>query len=143
MACRLADYGASVRAACEQLGHIQARLRMSNVEQPVSHIDLYHKLGKLEGIMESMMASVSSFQTSIKDVHARIDAIEDRQAILEKRQSQDKGANNALATLAKDFAIPVLAIAITWLISRGEINQIRSNPNFQSHEQQGTLKSIR
>lgn len=93
---------------------------MEDRDIQVSHIDLYHKLGKLEGIMESMMTSVSSFQAAVKDIHARIDALESRQTILEKRQSQEKGANNALAGLAKDFAIPVLAIVITWLVAANE-----------------------
>lgn len=91
---------------------------MSTPDPQVSHVDLYHKLGKVEGILETMMTSIASFQSAVKDIHARIDALEDRQTILEKRQSQDRGANNALTGLAKDFAIPVMAIAITWLISR-------------------------
>lgn len=93
---------------------------MEDRDIQVSHIDLYHKLGKLEGIMESMMTSVSSFQSAVKDIHARIDALEDRQSVLEKRQSQDKGASSALSGLAKDFAIPVLAIIITWLVAANE-----------------------
>lgn len=118
---------------------------MSEMDPQVSHVDLYHKLGKLEGILESMMASVSSFQSAVKDIHARIDALEDRQIMLEKRQSLDRGASNALTHLAKDFAIPVLAIAITWLVSRSSPAP-HSKPNVPpvSHEQQyGTLGSHR
>lgn len=91
---------------------------MTAPDPQVSHVDLYHKLGKVEGILETMMTSISSFQSAVKDIHARIDAIENRQTILEKRQSQDKGAANALTTAIKDFAIPVLAIAITWMVTR-------------------------
>lgn len=105
---------------------------MEDRETQVSHIDLYHKLGKLEGIMESMMASVSSFQAAVKDIHARIDALETRQTALENSQSQNKGANGAIGGLAKDFAIPILAILITWLVAGNEtalnkkINSIES-----------------
>lgn len=85
---------------------------------PVSHTDLYHKLGKLEGLMETMMASVSAFQLAIKDVHSRIDAIERRQNEIEKIKSSQTGATSALSTLGRDFIIPVLAIAITWVVAR-------------------------
>jgi hypothetical protein len=91
---------------------------MDPQETPVSHTDLYHKLGKLEGLMETMMASVSAFQLAIKDVHSRIDAIERRQNEIEKTKSSQSGAASALTTLGKDFAIPVFAILITWLIAR-------------------------
>jgi len=91
---------------------------MENNETPVSHVDLYHKLGKLEGLMETMMASVSSFQVAIKDVHSRIDALENRQAMLENNQSNYKGVNSTLAALGRDFMIPILAIIITWLVAK-------------------------
>lgn len=113
---------------------------MEDRDVQVSHIDLYHKLGKLEGIMESMMTSVSSFQAAVKDIHARIDALEDRQTILEKRQSQDKGANNAIAGLFKDFAIPVLAIVITWMVTASESNM---NEKINSLENQIKSSQVR
>lgn len=91
---------------------------MDQYEPQVSHTDLYHKLGKLEGLMETMMASVSSFQVAIKDVHSRIDSLEKRQAELEQKKSSQTGASSALTALGRDFAIPILAIAITWLVAR-------------------------
>lgn len=90
---------------------------MTTQEPPVSHTDLYHKLGKLEGLMETMMASVSAFQSAIKDVHSRIDSIEQRQRSLEKQQSTNRGSMSALASIAKDFAVPLMAIATTWLVA--------------------------
>ena len=65
-----------------------------------------------------MMASVSSFQIAIKDVHSRIDALESRQTILENNQSNYKGVNSTLAALGRDFMIPILAIIITWLVAK-------------------------
>lgn len=85
---------------------------------PVSHTDLYHKLGRLEALMETMMSSVSTFQLAIKDLHARIDNLEMRQNALEKRRSSDYGATHALISLGKDFAIPILAIIVAWLVAR-------------------------
>lgn len=91
---------------------------MDPLETQVSHTDLYHKLGKLEGLMETMMASVSAFQLAIKDIHSRIDALEQRQTNLENKKSSQAGATSALTILGRDFAIPVLAIVITWLVAR-------------------------
>ena len=71
--------------------------------------------------METMMNSVSAFQISIKDIHARIDAMERRQTDLEKNKSSQTGATSALTALVRDFAIPVLAIAVAWLVARNEI----------------------
>lgn len=94
---------------------------MEPIETQVSHTDLYHKLGKLEGLMETMMNSVSTFQIAIKDVHSRIDALEQRQNILEQNKSSSNGAISALTTIGKDFLIPVLAITVAWLVARQEI----------------------
>jgi hypothetical protein len=91
---------------------------MDSNDQSVSHVDLYHKLGKLEGLMETMMASVSTFQLAIKDVHSRIDALEKRQTELENKRSSQNGAMSALAVLGKDFAIPILAVVVTWSVAK-------------------------
>lgn len=85
---------------------------------PVSHADLYHKLGRLEALMETMMSSVSTFQVAIKDLHSRIDNLETRQNDLEKRRSTQYGATHALVSLGRDFAIPILAIVVAWLVAR-------------------------
>lgn len=97
-------------------------------DNQISHADLYHKLGKLEGLMETMMTSVSSFQVAIKDLHSRIDNLEARQGALEKKRSSDYGATHALIGLGKDFAIPVLAIAVAWLLGREKLPE---NPEPQ------------
>jgi hypothetical protein len=89
---------------------------------PVSHVDLYHKLGRLEALMETMMTSVSTFQVAIKDLHSRIDNLEARQNTLERRRSSDFGATSAIIALVKDFAIPVLAIAVAWLVARDGVS---------------------
>ena len=94
---------------------------MENNDPQISHIDLYHKLGRLEALIETMMSSLSTFQVAIKDIHSRIDALEARQTSLETKQSSVNGATNAIAGLAKDFAIPLLAVAVTWLVATGEI----------------------
>lgn len=91
---------------------------MDSNDQSVSHVDLYHKLGKLEGLMETMMASVSTFQLAIKDVHSRIDALEKRQTELENKRSSQNGAMSALTGLGKDFIIPVLAVIVTWFVAK-------------------------
>jgi hypothetical protein len=107
----------------------------------VSHVDLYHKLGRLEALMETMMSSVSTFQGAIKDLHNRIDNLETRQVALEKGRSSDRGASSALVTLAKDFAIPVLALVIAWMsIRQNSVTEISFPPPAS---QQRTVASPR
>lgn len=101
---------------------------MDREDAPVSHVDLYHKLGKLEGLMQTMTSSMSAFQSAIMDIHGRIDALEKRQSDLENKRSSDRGALSAITGLGKDFAIPVAAIMITWLVARGEV------PETPQHE---------
>lgn len=109
---------------------------MDPLEPQVSHTDLYHKLGKLEGLMETMMASVSTFQIAIKDIHSRIDALEKRQTDLENNKATQSGAINVLTTLGRDFAIPVLAIAITWLVAR-QAPEVKVEPHeLQQYSQE-------
>ena len=94
---------------------------MESNESPVSHVDLYHKLGRMEALLETMMASIGTFQGTVKDIHARIDAIEIRQSKIENSTSSSKGATSALTGLVKDFAIPLLAVSLTWLIAREQV----------------------
>lgn len=116
---------------------------------PISHSEIYLKLGKLEGLMETMMASVTVFQSSIKDVHTRIDRIEGRQAAVEaahtrrlelideveqiKRKQESielssassKGALSAILTGIRDFAVPLLALVVTWMVAVREVEKKR------------------
>lgn len=101
---------------------------MTNSEPQVSQLEIYHKLGKLEGLMETMMATITSFQGAIRDVHARIDSLEARQASLESQQSQESGASNAIATLAKDFALPVVAVIVAWFAGKGQTPPVQAVP---------------
>jgi uncharacterized protein YprB with RNaseH-like and TPR domain len=117
---------------------------MSEAEQaPVSHVDLYHKLGRLEALMETMMSSVSTFQTAIRDLHSRIDNLEQRQSYLEKRRASENGALGALVSLGKDFAVPVLAIVIAWMAARGAINNQPdgSKTEYHSGQHQSQVRS--
>lgn len=94
---------------------------MNENEAPVSHVDLYHKLGRMEALLETMMASIGNFQVAIKDLHSRIDSLEARQNALENSTSSSTGATSALTGLARDFAIPALAIAVAWLVAKGQV----------------------
>jgi hypothetical protein len=92
-------------------------------DTPVSHVDLYHKLGRLEALIETMMTSVNTFQGAIKDLHARIDSLEARQGTLEKRRAIDYGGMAALVALIKDFAIPAMAILVAWMVASSKIEE--------------------
>jgi E3 ubiquitin-protein ligase DOA10 len=106
------------------------------LESQVSHTDLYHKLGKLEGLMETMMASVSTFQLAIRDIHGRIDTLEKRQAELEKNRSSQSGAYSAMTILGKDFLVPIVAIIITWFVAKDVSNTDNIQNQIQDKIQQ-------
>jgi hypothetical protein len=76
----------------------------------------------MEALLETMMASIGTFQSTVKDIHARIDAVEARQNRIERSTSSSNGALSAVTGLIKDFAIPLLAVAVTWLITHEQIN---------------------
>jgi hypothetical protein len=92
-------------------------MEVDQADPRISHVDLFHKLGRVEALIETMMSSMSSFQAATKDIHARIDNIEKRQNASEAKDSVDRGASGALIALFKDFAIPVVAIAVTWMVA--------------------------
>jgi hypothetical protein len=110
---------------------------MDNNEPPISHIDLYHKLGRLEALIETMMSSISTFQVAIKDIHSRIDNLEARQTKLETKQSSSNGAAGALASVAKDVAIPLMAIAVTWFIAVNQVSSIKSTNHVPTRQHIG------
>ena len=103
---------------------LRKKAEMDRDDAPVSHVDLYHKLGKLEGLMQTMTSSMSAFQSAIMDIHGRIDALEKRQSDLENKRSLDRGALSAITGLGRDFAIPIAAIMIAWLVARGEVAEV-------------------
>jgi hypothetical protein len=100
--------------------------------QSISPADLYHRLGKLEGLMQGMMGSVDSFGQAIKDIHARIDRVEQRQGILEKSQSQEAGSDSVLRSISKDYVIPIAAIVITWFAAKSGTVPSEHHPNKRS-----------
>lgn len=111
---------------------------MDSSEAPVSHADLYHKLGRMEALLETMMTSLGNFQITIKDIHTRIDALEARQNTLENSTSSATGAKSALTSLIKDYAIPVLAVAVTWFVAREYPAETKSPQVLPSQIQQST-----
>ena len=101
----------------------------SDREKEYTHADLYHKLGRMEALLETMMSSLSNSQVAIKDIHTRIDGVEARQNTLEKLTSSTSGATSALTGLAKDFAIPIMTIVIAVLVARGQVtDHVKQKP---------------
>lgn len=90
-------------------------------DKEYTHTDLYHKLGRMEALLETMMSSLGNSQVAIKDIHTRIDGVEARQNTLEKLTSSTSGATSALTGLAKDFAIPIMTIIIAVLVAREQV----------------------
>lgn len=93
---------------------------MESDQIQVSHVDLYHKLGKLEGLMQTLTTNITTFQAAISDLHGRIDAVERRQNELERNNSSSFGGIAALSGFAKDFFLPALAVAVAWFIAKSE-----------------------
>lgn len=110
-------------------------------DKPVSHGDIYHKLGKLEGVMDTMVTTVGSFHAAVRDVHTRIDSLEARQHALESRQFQENGASSALSTLMKDYALPLAAVAVAWFAGR---SQAPASPpaHVQPQAQPGIIQPV-
>jgi len=100
-----------------------------NNAKEYTHADLYHKLGRMEALLETMMSSLGDNQGAIKDIHTRIDGVEKRQNTLEKLASSTSGATSALTGLVKDFAIPIMAIIIAVLVAReGVADKMKQKP---------------
>ena len=106
-----------------------AAVDTSERDKEYTHADLYHKLGRMEALLETMMSSLSNSQVAIKDIHTRIDGVEARQNTLEKLTSSTSGATSALTGLAKDFAIPIMTIVIAVLVAREQVtDNIKQKP---------------
>lgn len=114
----------------------------SDREKEYTHADLYHKLGRMEALLETMMSNLSNSQVAIKDIHTRIDGVEARQNTLEKLSSSTSGATSALTGLAKDFAIPIMTIVIAWLVAREQVaDNMKHKPvSFAKQQSIGYIK---
>jgi hypothetical protein len=64
----------------------------------------------------------------MKDIHSRMDSIEARQTQIENNQSKNNGAMSALSGLAKDFALPAMAIVVTWFVAKNEAAKTQMPP---------------
>jgi hypothetical protein len=113
-------------------------------EREYTHTDLYHKLGRMEALLETMMSNLSSSQVAIKDIHTRIDGVEARQNTMERLSSSTSGATSALTGLAKDFAIPIMTIVIAWLVAREQVtDNMKQKPvTFLGPQSMGYIKKI-
>ena len=99
----------------------------------VSHVDIYHKLGKLEGLMEVICHSHQEFAQSVKDIHERIDSVEKRIAPIELKQSSNNGSVGILTLLSSMFVGPLLIGLILWHADKAWNPDYRPQPS--SHQQ--------
>jgi hypothetical protein len=99
----------------------------------VSHVDIYHKLGKLEGLMEVICHSHQEFTQSVKDIHERIDSVEKRIAPIELKQSSNNGSVGILTLLSSMFVGPLLIGLILWHADKAWNPDHRPQPS--SHQQ--------
>lgn len=53
---------------------------MSQQDPPVSHVDIYHKLGTLEGKMDALIARTTEYRSDLQTAFDRITIIENKQA---------------------------------------------------------------
>ena len=129
---------------CESNSLTTAAVDTSDREKEYTHADLYHKLGRMEALLETMMSNLSNSQVAIKDIHTRIDGVEARQNTLEKLSSSTSGATSALTGLAKDFAIPIMTIVIAWLVAREQVtDNMKHKPvSFARQQSIGYIKKI-
>jgi hypothetical protein len=98
----------------------------------VSHVDIYHKLGKLEGLMEVICRSHQEFTQSVKDIHERIDSVEKRIAPIELKQSSNNGSVSILTLLSSMFIGPLLIGIILWHADKAWNTEGRVEPS--SHQ---------
>jgi hypothetical protein len=99
----------------------------------VSHVDIYHKLGKLEGLMEVICHSHQEFAQSVKDVHERIDSVEKRIAPIELKQSSNNGSVSIITLFLSMFIGPLLIGLILWHADKTSDHGRRVEPS--SHQQ--------
>lgn len=91
---------------------------MSSEPSSISHIDIYHKLGKLEGMMENICNSQREFTQSFKDLHQRIDTVEARIGPIEQRQSSNTGSVSTITFIVSMMVAPVLVGFIVWQLTK-------------------------
>lgn len=78
--------------------------------------------------MQATTTAITNFQDAIKDIHRRIDIIEQRFSAIESTNSNAKGANSALWSLVKDLVIPVSAIIISYVIATNALTEEKQKP---------------
>lgn len=53
---------------------------MSPQEPPVSHVEIYHKLGTLEGKLDALITRTTEYRTDLQTAFDRLTVIENRMA---------------------------------------------------------------
>lgn len=53
---------------------------MSPQEPPVSHVDIYHKLGTLEGKLDALITRTTEYRNDLKTAFDRLTVIENKMA---------------------------------------------------------------
>ena len=91
-----------------------------NHQEPsdISHVEIYHKLGKLEALMEVICNSHREFTQSVKDLHQRIDAVEARIAPIEQKQSSNSGSVSTIVLLTSLIVAPIIVGFSIWYLTK-------------------------
>lgn len=92
-------------------------MAMSPQESPVSHVEIYHKLGTLEGKLDALITRTTEYRTDLQSAF-------DRLAVIEKRLAWVMGAAVVISALMPIF-INVLGSSFHMKIEQHQQEQIQ------------------
>ena len=80
----------------------------------ISGADLYHRLGKLEGLIELNSQALLATQNNLQALTSALGALQNKQSVLEGSFGSHKSSTNSVVDIVRSFAIPILAIVVSY-----------------------------
>ena len=83
----------------------------------VSGADLYHRLGKLEGLIELNSQALLATQNNLQALTSALGTLQNKQSALEGSFGSHKNSTNGIVDIFRSFAVPILAIFVSYSIA--------------------------
>jgi len=94
--------------------------------------DLYHRLGKLEGLIELNSKTHLATQEQLQVLASALSTLQAKQSSLEAAMDSNRAVSSAGYEGLKSIVIPIAAIIVTYIVARGTTPpcQNHSNPRI-------------
>jgi hypothetical protein len=107
----------------------------------VSSADLYHRLGKLEGLIELNSQALLATQNNLQALTAALGSLQSKQSTLEGSIGSHRSSTSGVVDVFRSFIVPLLAIVVTYGLATRQPSNVECNPSLTPRQSESVQQS--